>query len=64
MPNLAINGIPLEMVQNFNFLGRLLNENMSWKSHMDVLANKLAKCAVVLDKLKHVLPIHILRTLT
>ena len=62
IPNLEINGIPLERVQNFNFLGLVLNENMSWKPHIDLLANKLAKCAGVLNKLKRFLPIHILRT--
>ena len=63
VPNLEINGIPLERVQNFHFLGLILNENMSWKPHIDLLANRLAKCAGVLNKLKRVLPIHILRTL-
>ena len=63
VPNLEINRIPLERVQNFNFLGLLLNENMSWKPHTDLLSNKLAKCAGVLNKLKRFLPIHILRTL-
>ena len=63
VPNLEINGIPLERVQNFNFLGLLLNENMSRKPHIDLLSNKLAKCAGVLNKLKHFLPMHILRTL-
>ena len=50
-------------MQNFNFLGLLLNENMSWKPHTDLSSNKLAKCAGVLNKLKRFLPIHILRTL-
>ena len=63
VPDLTINGIPLERVQTFNFLGLLLNENMSWKPHIDFLSNKLAKCAGVLNKLKRFLPIHILRTL-
>ena len=63
IPNLEINGIPLERVQNFNFLGLVLNDNMSWKPHIDLLVNKLAKCAGVLNKLKRLLPIHILRTL-
>ena len=36
---------------------------MSWKPHIDLLGNKLAKCAGVLNKLKHFLPVHILRTL-
>ena len=63
VPDLTINGIPLERVQTFNFLGLLLNENMSWKPHIDLLSNKLAKYAGVLNKLKRFLPIHILRTL-
>ena len=63
VPDLAINGIPPKRVNIFNFLGLLLNENMSWNPHIDLLANKLAKCAGVLYKLKHVLPIHSLRTL-
>ena len=63
VPNLEIHGIPLERVQNFNLLGLLLNENMSWKPHIDLLSNKLAKWAGVLNKLKRFLPIHFLRTL-
>ena len=63
IPDLKINEIPLERVKNFNFLGLQLNENMSWKPHIDLLSNKLAKCAGVLNKLKRVLPVYILRTL-
>ena len=63
VPNLEINGVPLERVLNFTFLGLVLNENMSWKPHIDFLSNKLAKCAGVLNKWKRFLPIHILRTL-
>ena len=63
IPDLEINEIPLERVKFFNFLGLQLNENMSWKPHIDLLSNKLAKCAGVLNKLKRVLPIHVLRTL-
>ena len=36
---------------------------MSWKPHIDLLSNKLAQCAGVLNMLKRFLPIHILRTL-
>ena len=63
VPNLEINGIPLERVQSFNFLGLLLNESMSWKPHIDLFSNKLAQCVGALNKLKRFLPIHILRTL-
>ena len=63
IPDLEINGIPLDKVTNFNFLGLQLNENMSWKPHIDSLSNKLAKYAGVLNRLKRFLPAHILRTL-
>ena len=63
IPDLEINEIPLERVKKFHFLGLQLNENMSWKPHIDLLSNKLAKCAGVLNKLKRFLPVHILRTL-
>ena len=63
VPDLEINGIPLERVQSFNFLGLLLNENMSWKPQIDLLSNKLAQCAGVQNILKRFLPIHILRSL-
>ena len=63
VPDLEINSIPLDRVQSFNLLGLLLNENISWKPHIDLLSNKLAQCAKVLNKLKRFLLIHILRTL-
>ena len=63
IPNLEINGIPLERVKKINFFGILLNENISWKPRVDLLGNILAKCAGVLNKFKLFLPVHILRTL-
>ena len=32
-----IDEIPIERVSNFNFFGLNLNENMSWKSHIDII---------------------------
>ena len=50
IPDLEINGIPLDKVKDFNFLGLQLNENMSWKPNIDSLSNKLAKCTGVLNR--------------
>jgi hypothetical protein len=61
--NLQINGINLERVKNFNFLGININEHLSWKHHCDTLANKLSKTIGVLNKLKNTLPFFIMRTL-
>ena len=58
-----INNTTIERVSNFNFLGLNLNENMQWKSHMDIIANKITKYSGVLNRLKRYLPGYIIRTL-
>ena len=63
VPDLQINNIAIERVENFNFLGLILNEHMFWKHHIDTIANKLTKFSGILNKLKRFLPVHILRTL-
>ena len=63
VPVLQINNIAIERVENFNFLGLILNEHMFWKHHIDTIANKLTKFSGILNKLKRCLPVHILRIL-
>ena len=58
-----IDNIPIERVCDFNFLGLNLNENLSWKSHIDIIANTITKFSGVLNRLKRFLPGNILRTL-
>ena len=58
-----IDKIPIERVCNFNFLRLNLNENMSWTSHIDIIANTITKLSGVLNRLKRYLPGNILRTL-
>ena len=61
IPKIVINHIELERVNNFNFLGLTINENLSWKPHVDKISNKISKYSGVLCRLKHFLPTHILR---
>ena len=63
IPNLMINGNIIERVSNFNFLGISFNENMSWKTHLNKLSNKLSKISGVLNRMKNILPTNIMRTL-
>ena len=63
IPESRINGINVDRVQNFNFLGLYFNEHLFWKPHIDIVANKLIKFSGVINRLKIFLPIHILRTL-
>ena len=63
IPNIYINGIEIERVADFNFLGLTINENLSWKPHVNKISNKISKYSGILCRLKHFLPTHILRTI-
>ena len=61
--NIYINSIAIDRVSEFNFLGLIINENLSWKPHVNKIASKISKQIGVLNKLKHMVPNHILRML-
>ena len=63
IPTIIVQGNVVERAKDFNFLGVMFNENMSWKTHLDQLANKLAKRAGVLNRIKRIVPLRIMRTL-
>ena len=58
IPNiqLMIDGIMIQRVQNFNFLGVILNENLNWGSHISHVSNKISRTIGILNKLKNILP--------
>ena len=56
---LNINGIAIEKVYDFNFLGITLNENINWKNHIEKIAIKSSKIIGILNKLKYILPTQI-----
>ena len=41
----------------------VFNHNMSWKTHLDKLGNRLSKTAGVLNRIKRLFPLNIMRTL-
>lgn len=55
-PDLFIDGHKIEFVSDFNFLGIVLNENLKWKSHIDMISNKISKTLGIMKKLKNTLP--------
>ena len=50
-------------VDNFNFLGIIINKHLNWTSHVDMLTAKFSKTIGILNTLKHILPINIMRTI-
>ena len=58
--SVVINDIEIEHVPSFNFLGIHLDENLSWKSHLEMVGNRILKIACILYKLKNVFPENVL----
>ena len=63
IPQLAINGVPIELVKEFNFLGIMLDECMTWNAHINKISSKLSCAIGTFRRLKRFLPFFILKTL-
>ena len=60
---LTIAGSHIEFVDNFNFLGITIDKHLSWTYHINLLCAKISKITGLINKLKNVLPVDILRTI-
>ena len=56
VPTLTIDGVNIERVQHFNFLGLILDTHLNWHKHIEKIANKCSRTIGIINKLKHVLP--------
>ena len=52
--NFSINNRHIDRITQFIFLGIILDENLSWKNHINMIYNKLSKINGVLHKLKYI----------
>ena len=55
-----INGTQIERVESFNFLGIMLDENLTWKSNIEMVAKKISKVTGILYRLKNIFPENVL----
>ena len=60
LPIVKINGIQIECVDNFNFLGVIIDKNLTWKNHLNKVSNKIVRIIGIINKLKFTLPQNIL----
>ena len=60
---LNINKTTIEKVNLFNYLGIILNENLTWRNHIEMVVNKIEKITGVLNRQKYVYPWQILLSL-
>ena len=49
---LKINGIPISRVKSFNFLGIVLNENLTWTDHITHISHKINAVIAQIRRLK------------
>ena len=59
----SMNNRSIDVVQHFNYLGIMLDENMSWKTHIAMVSKKLSQINGILHRLKYYFPQNILITL-
>ena len=61
--NIKIDHRTIERVSQFSFLGIMIDENLTWKNHVNMITNKLSKIIGILHRLKCIYPKHILLTI-
>ena len=61
--NLEINGEKVECVSEFNFLGVMLDDFLSWKPHIKMVTSKISRTLGVIKRVRKILPFSALKTL-
>ena len=62
IPNLHTNNIKLECLDFFNFLGITIDKHLTWKGHINLIANKISRTGVI-NRLKNYIPENALFTI-
>ena len=63
IPNIKLNNNDIDHVNEFNFLGLLINNNLTWKTHVNKICNKMSQSVGIINCLKTTLPDNILLAL-
>ena len=61
--NIILDDVSLDRVNSTKFLGVTIDENLTWKKHIDAISKTISRNAGMLTKLKHFVPENILYTL-
>ena len=59
----SMNNRVIDVVLHFNYLGIMLDADMSWKTHVAMVQNKLSRINGILHRLKYIYPQNVLITL-
>ena len=59
-----INGQKIECVPEFNFLGIMLDEFLSWKPHVKKVSSKISRTLGIIKRVRRILPFFALKRCT
>ena len=57
LPKIKIDDVDIEYVDNFNFLGIIIDKHVNWAFHKDMVIKRMSKAVGVINKLKNTIPI-------
>ena len=60
---IRMNGVEIEVVDDFNFLGITINKSLNWKSHVNASCNNVLKYIAVIHRTKKYLLFSVLQTM-
>lgn len=63
LPNIHIDNHEIDFVNSFNFLGIVLDKNLRWSPHTELIGKKISKINGILKQLKNFLPTSTLATI-
>ena len=61
--NVKLDGVSLNRVSSTKFWGVIIDENLTWKNHIDAISKTISRNIGMLTKLKHFVPENILYSL-
>ena len=61
--DIKLDGVSLNRVSSTKFLGVIIDENLTWKNHIDAISKTISRNIGMMTKLKHFVPENILYTL-
>ena len=56
IPKLKINNTLIECVDEFNYLGLIINKHLKWNSHVNKIRNKISQTISVINEPQHLIP--------
>ena len=56
LPAMTLNNIEIKRENSVKFLAVIIDENLTWKNHIEVVENKISKNIGVLYRASHYLP--------